>query len=82
MSVQSIGKIAVEVESVMEQGIHYLITFMDLNQDYIITETLVCIKMILRKYPNEYKEILNKLTNIIHSCKRTKRKMCNIMDFR
>ena len=60
LSIRSIGKIAVEVESAMESAIYHLLTFLDMAQDYIIAETSLCIKMMLRKYPNQYHDVLEK----------------------
>ena len=61
LSIQSIGKIAVKIEAATEEAIYQLLNFLELNNDVIIAETFVCIKLLLRKYPSEYKEILNKL---------------------
>jgi len=67
LSIRSIGKIAVEVEMAMESAIYHLLTFLDMNQDYIICETSVCIKMMLRKYPDQYHDVLEKLKLIMRS---------------
>jgi len=71
LSIRSIGKIAVECESAMEQAIYHLLTFLDMNQDYIIAETSVCIKMMLRKYPDQYHDVLDKLKNIMRNVEET-----------
>ena len=48
-----LSEVAVEVESAMEQAIYHLLTFLDMQQDYIMCETSVCIKILLRKYQGE-----------------------------
>ena len=78
LSIRSIGKIAVECESAMEQAIYHLLTFLDMNQDYIIAETSVCIKMMLRKYPNQYHDVLEKLKNIMRNVEENRGK-CAIL---
>jgi len=67
LSIRSIGKIAVDVEAAMESAIYHLLTFLDMNQDYIICETSVCIKMMLRKYPDQYHDVLEKLKHIMRT---------------
>ncbi len=46
----------------------------DMNQDYIIAETSVCIKMMLRKYPSQYHDVLEKLKNIMRNVEETQGK--------
>jgi len=67
LSIRSIGKIAVEVGSAMEQAIYHLLTFLDMQQDYIMCETAVCIKMLLRKYPAQYHDVVDKLKTVMRS---------------
>eukprot|EP00485_Elphidium_margaritaceum_P005776 CAMPEP_0202688500 /NCGR_PEP_ID=MMETSP1385-20130828/4001_1 /ASSEMBLY_ACC=CAM_ASM_000861 /TAXON_ID=933848 /ORGANISM="Elphidium margaritaceum" /LENGTH=740 /DNA_ID=CAMNT_0049343493 /DNA_START=129 /DNA_END=2348 /DNA_ORIENTATION=+ len=71
LAIRSIGKIAVECESAMEQSIYHLLTFLDMQQDYIISETAVCIKMMLRKYPDQYEDVLDKLKHIMKNVEET-----------
>jgi len=67
LSIRSIGRIAVEVSSAMEQAIYHLLTFLDMQQDYIMCETAVCIKMLLRKYPAQYHDVVDKLKTVMRS---------------
>ncbi|ETO31638.1 hypothetical protein RFI_05481 [Reticulomyxa filosa] len=61
LAVQSIGKIAIRVEDSLNTALQHLISFLEMSQDYVISETCVCVKNILRKYPQTYEQILQQL---------------------
>ena len=67
LSIQSIGKIAIKVESAFEEAMRLTISFLDMNQDYIIAESCTSIKNMLRKYPSQFEEALDRLKGIMRN---------------
>lgn len=57
-AVKTTGKIALQVESCVSEAIEYLISFVDLNVDYLTSETCIAIKDLLRKYPDRHYDVL------------------------
>ncbi|CCJ28759.1 unnamed protein product, partial [Pneumocystis jirovecii] len=57
-SIQSIGNLALKFESVTKECVEILMIFIEEKKPYMIQESILAIKDILRKYPNEYESIV------------------------
>jgi len=57
-AVAAIGKIALSLEPAADEAIEHLLSFLDLNHDYITAQTCIVVKDLLRKYPERYEEVI------------------------
>mmetsp|Transcript_6379 Transcript_6379/g.12074 ORF Transcript_6379/g.12074 Transcript_6379/m.12074 type:complete len:795 (+) Transcript_6379:28-2412(+) len=57
-SIKWIGGISVKIDSAVDEAIELLLSFLDLNTDYVSAEAIIAIKDLLRKYPERYEEVL------------------------
>jgi len=66
-AIRSVGKISVKIESVVDEGIELLLSFLDLGTDYVTAETCVVLMDILRKFPDRYEDVIPSLQKILSS---------------
>ena len=64
-AIRAIGNIAMRLPNVSSNIIRQLLDFLRLNSDYTITETLITMKDILRKYSQHVNDILGTIETII-----------------
>jgi len=63
-SIQTIGKIAILVSNSVNIAIEHLLSFLELEIDYVTAETVIVLKDILRKYPDFRQEIIPQLQSV------------------
>eukprot|EP00743_Colponemidia_sp_Colp-15_P002288 GILK01002479.1.p1 GENE.GILK01002479.1~~GILK01002479.1.p1 ORF type:complete len:794 (-),score=148.65 GILK01002479.1:161-2542(-) len=66
-AIRSIGQIAIKIPSGAPGIVKQLISFLDLETDYVSTETVIVMKDLLRKYKDESGEIIH----VLERCLRT-----------
>lgn len=66
-SVKGIGKIAIQIDAAADEAIEHLLSFLDLDTDYISAEAVIVMKDILRKYPERYEEVIAALNKCLKS---------------
>jgi len=74
LSIQTIGKICIRVGSALNTALEHLMSFLDMGQDYVIAETCIAVKTILRKWPDHFEEILGRLKSNVRSVEETQGK--------
>ncbi|KAG5439088.1 hypothetical protein PCANB_001386 [Pneumocystis canis] len=62
-SIQSIGYLAIKFQSIAEECVGILVTLIETKIHYIVEESILVIKDIFRKYPDEYNSIISTLCN-------------------
>ncbi|QSL67198.1 hypothetical protein MERGE_001588 [Pneumocystis wakefieldiae] len=58
-SIQSIGILAIKFEGITERCVNILLTLIETKIPHIIQESILAIKNLFRKYPNEYESIIS-----------------------
>mmetsp|Transcript_17792 Transcript_17792/g.43541 ORF Transcript_17792/g.43541 Transcript_17792/m.43541 type:complete len:791 (+) Transcript_17792:1027-3399(+) len=66
-AIRAVGKISVKIESVVDEGIELLLSFLDLGTDYVTSETCVVLMDILRKFPDRYEDVIPSLQTVLKS---------------
>mmetsp|Transcript_4046 Transcript_4046/g.7442 ORF Transcript_4046/g.7442 Transcript_4046/m.7442 type:complete len:796 (-) Transcript_4046:152-2539(-) len=66
-AIQSIGKIAVKVESAVDEAIELLLSFLELSTDHVTSETCIVLMDILRKFPDRYEDVIPSLQTCLKS---------------
>ncbi|KAG5440414.1 hypothetical protein PCK2_000547 [Pneumocystis canis] len=62
-SIRSIGYLAIKFESIAEECVDILVTLIETKVHYAVQESILVIKDIFRRYPNEYHSIISTLCN-------------------
>jgi len=57
-AIKGIAKIAIKLESAVDESIDHLLSFLDLNTNYVSAEACIAIKDLLRKYPDRYEDVI------------------------
>jgi vesicle coat complex subunit len=57
-AVRSIGRLAVKIESTAQKCVQALLELIQTKVNYVVQESIVVIKDIFRKYPNQYESII------------------------
>lgn len=60
-AVRSIGRLAVKIESTAQKCVQALLELIQTKVNYVVQESIVVIKDIFRKYPNQYESIIGVL---------------------
>ncbi|KAG0036262.1 AP-2 complex subunit beta [Podila clonocystis] len=60
-AVRSIGRLAVKIESTAQRCVEALLELIQTKVNYVVQESIVVIKDIFRKYPNQYESIIGVL---------------------
>jgi len=63
-AIRGISKIAIKIGGAVDEAIDHLLSFLDLNTNYVNAEACIAIKDLLRKYPERYEEVIPAL----HKC--------------
>lgn len=58
-AVRAIGRCAIKLKEAAEKCVHVLIDIIKVKIDYVVQESIVVIKDIFRKYPNQYESIIS-----------------------
>eukprot|EP00475_Leptophrys_vorax_P041247 TRINITY_DN77800_c0_g1_i1.p1 TRINITY_DN77800_c0_g1~~TRINITY_DN77800_c0_g1_i1.p1 ORF type:complete len:749 (-),score=222.35 TRINITY_DN77800_c0_g1_i1:88-2334(-) len=67
-AIKTIGALAIKVEGCLHAATEHLISFLDLNMDFVTSQTCIVCKDILRKYPTQYHDILKALEKVLATC--------------
>lgn len=67
LAVRTIGEIAVRVPAAAEYCLGQLLSFIDLEQDYITTQALIALKDLLRRYPACCEDVIPALKKVVGS---------------
>ncbi|KAG5518832.1 hypothetical protein PMAC_002362 [Pneumocystis sp. 'macacae'] len=77
-SIQSIGNLALKFENITKECVQILISFIEEKKTYMVQESILAIKDILRKYPNEYESIILTLCDNLNTLDDSKTKAAMI----
>jgi vesicle coat complex subunit len=70
-SIRSIGRIAIKIDLAADEAVEHLLSFLDLNMDYVTAETCIVLKDLLRKYPERYEEVIPALQKCLKTVDET-----------
>lgn len=77
-SIRGIGKIAVRVPAAVDDAIEHLLSFLNIGQDYVSAEACICVKDLLRKYPERYEEVIPAMQKTLKTIEETEGKVAVI----
>ncbi|RNF08089.1 putative beta-adaptin 1 [Trypanosoma rangeli] len=68
-AVRSIGFLAAKVEPLAEQCVEKLLGLMDTGISHVVQDTAVVVQTVLRRYPNHFGRVVNKLCEVLDELK-------------
>ncbi len=77
-SIRGIGKIAVRVPAAVDDAIEHLLSFLNIGVDYVSAEACICVKDLLRKYPERYEEVIPAMQKTLKTIEETEGKVAVI----
>jgi len=66
-AIQGIAFIAIKIKAAVDEAVESLLSFLDLNMDYVTAEACIVMKNLLRKYPELYEDVIPALQKCLKS---------------